>query len=669
MRMKNFIMAVIGSLVTFLFTYFLGIQIVQILKLKQFEIAMDFSLLFFDGKGTWFAILSLLATLISFNIFTSLLFGHKVNRRHSKDDKKNFSHLAKKHEAKRGLLRLEVSRNSILVNTPLQCIDRLLNPMKKNLNQLLTLFKVKDIHKFNTIQIWNFNGETIYKRGGLPIYTPRLLKNRIYVDPGDTHSIVLGATGSGKTESLLLNMLVLLIMSHESLVVADPKGELYRKCGNRLKQKNYKTIILNFIDPECSDMWNPFSIVWEAYADACQKYEQEQLDWEIEKRSLTGAALEAHISLKPELDISKAIEYLEDIANILTFNKDVKDPFWNDSAAKVIVGFGLLLLKQGKPDFVNAKNIMMLANQADLPISNEWKKIYQIKANTLLAAYLEKIEDFDSDINLKLSDYATGAVNTVKSIRSVLSASLRMLTSNEQIMRATSRSNFNITDLEKEKMAIFLVVHDEKKTYHPLVTLFIKQLYEQLVSRSRTNEDQRLKRPVNILIEEAGNCPPFKDPDSMLSAARSRGIRFTFILQAFAQLTEMYGEKMAETIETNCTNTVFLMSSNEDTLKKMSEMCGKHLVWLAARNMYESRPLISTDRLQHLNMGEVVVHRQRKNAFITRMVPYSKTVFYDPQFTEIPKKEKMKKVQSFNLQEILEEKLKEMTVKKGKESV
>jgi len=320
----------------------------------------------------------------------------------------------------------------------------------------------------------------------------------------------------------------------------------------------------------------------------------------------------------------------------------------------------LLLLKQNDPDLVNAKNILMLANQADMPISNTIKKRYGITANTLLAAYLEKFERYDSDVSLKLSDYANGASSTVKSIRSVLTTSLRVLTSNEQIMRATSRTNFHMADLEKRKMAIFLVVHDEKKTYHPLVTLFIKQLYEQLVNKARRNSDQRLARPLNIIVEEAGNCPPFKDPDSMLSAARSRGIRFTFVLQAFSQFVEQYGKEMATTIETNCTNTVFLMSSDEDTLKKMSDMCGKHQVWLPARNMYESRPLISQDRLQHLNMGEVVVHRLRKNAFVTRMVPYSKSKFYDKQYAQIPKKERLEKVKSFSLQELLEEKLKEL---------
>ena len=663
--MKNFIMATIGSIFTFLFTYFIGIQIVQFLRLRQFEITLDISLLFFDGKNIWFWCLTILAAMLSFNIFMSFFFHHKVDRHHSKDDKINFSHLARKHEAKKGLLRVEVSQNAILVNTPMQLVDQALNPMKKELNWLLTLFKVKDIHKFNTIRTWNFNGEKVYKRGGLPIYTPRLLKNRIYVDPNDTHSIILGATGSGKTESLLLSMIAILIMAGESMVIADPKGELYKKSGNRLNKNGYRTVILNFIDPDHSDCWNPYGIAWDAYATAKSKYEQELAEWEIEKNSLTGDGLEELLKYAPELDISRSIEYLEDCANILTYNKEAKDPFWNEAAARTIVGFGLLLLKQEDPDLLNAKNILMLANQSDMPISKKKKKKYGIKANTLLAAYLEKFERYDSDVSLKLSDYANGSASTVKSIRSVLSTSMRVLTSNEQIMRATSKTNFNMADLEKEKMAIFLVVHDEKKTYHPLVTLFIKQLYEQLVNKARRNENQRLERPVNILVEEAGNCPPFKDPDSMLSAARSRGIRFTFVLQAFSQFVEQYGEKMADTIETNCTNTIFLMSSNEDTLKKMSEMCGHHQVWLPARNMYESRLLISQDRLQHLNMGEVVVHRQRRNAFITRMVPYSKMIFYDKQYAEIPKKERLQSVKSFSLQELFEEKLKSLPIEEG----
>jgi len=660
---RNFMMASIGSLFTFIFTYFIGIQAVQIIKLQKYEVSLDLSLLFFDGRGIWFTCLTIIAILISVNIFMSFFFHRKGDRRRSKDDRINFSHLARKHEAKKGLLRIEVSKKGVMVNTPLQVIDELLNPLKIWLNKILTLFKVKDINKFNTMRTWNFAGTTVCKRGGLPIYMPRLLKNRVYVDPDDTHSIILGATGSGKTESMLMSMIVMLIMLGESLVIADPKGELYKKSGNRLKKNDYDVITLNFIDPEHSDWWNPFELVWSTYAEAKNTYDKEMIEWELERDSLTGEELENFVKYAPELDISKAVEYLEDIANILTFNKESKDPFWNEATAKTIVGFALLLLKQNDPELLNAKNILMLVNQADMPIPNEIKKKYDIKANTLLAAYLEKFEGFDSEVSLKLSDYATGAPATQKSIRSVLTTSLRVLTSNEQIMRATSRSNFKMTDLEQKKMAIFLVVHDEKKTYHPLVTLFIKQLYEQLIGVARKNSDQRLLLPLNILLEEAGNCPPFKDVDSMLSAARSRGIRFTFVLQAFSQLVELYGKEMADTIETNCTNTVFLMSSNEDTLKKMSEMCGKHQVWLPARNMYESRPLISQDRLQHLNMGEVVVHRQRKNAFITRMVPYSKTKFYDKTYADLPKKEPMRSVKSFNLMELFNEKLKTLPAK------
>ena len=120
--MRNFMMASIGSLFTFIFTYFIGIQAVQIIKLQKYEVSLDLSLLFFDGRGIWFTCLTIIAILISVNIFMSFFFHRKGDRRRSKDDRINFSHLARKHEAKKGLLRIELSKKGVMLNTPLQVI-------------------------------------------------------------------------------------------------------------------------------------------------------------------------------------------------------------------------------------------------------------------------------------------------------------------------------------------------------------------------------------------------------------------------------------------------------------------------------------------------------------------------------------------------------------------
>ena len=649
---------ILGSVFTFLFSYLIGMQVVQILYMKKFEFTFDFSLLFFDGKNIWFYCLTLLASLISLSILFTNMFDHKERKAKNKDDKINFSKLSSIHQAKKGLLRLECNGQELCTSSPLITLDKILNPTKKMLNQMMYVFKVGDIHKFNTIKKWNFNGETVCQRGGLPIYTPRLLKRFTYVDPQDTHSIIIGSTGSGKTESVLLSMISIMTLAGESMIITDPKGELYKKTAYRMEKEGYDIHCLNFIQPEFGNNWNPFDSAIHAYDEAHLIYEQQHKEWELKKASLTGDELKQHLMYEPELDISAAIEHMDDIANILTYDKDAKDKFWNESAAEILVGFALMLLLYAGKEYVNATNIMILANESDTPIDMKIKKEYNIKGSNLLSAFLELFVPSTHQLSLKLSSYANASSATAKSIRSVLTSSMRILTSNEQIRRMTSYTDFKFDDLENKKTAIFLIIHDEKKTYHSLVTLFVKQLYEEMIAISRQRPMQRLNLPLNVILEEAGSCPPIKDIDSMLSAARSRGIRFFFALQAYAQFVELYGKETAETIESNCTNTIFLMSSNDDTLKKMSELCGKHQVWVPSRRMYESRPLITPDRLQHLNMGEEVIHRQRKNALITRLVPYTKSVFYEKNQADFELAPPKEKVHMISMEDIFQKALK-----------
>ena len=88
-------------------------------------------------------------------------------------------------------------------------------------------------------------------------------------------------------------------------------------------------------------------------------------------------------------------------------------------------------------------------------------------------------------------------------------------------------------------------------------------------------------------------------------------------------------------------------------------MCGSHQVWVPSQKRYETRPVISTDRLQHLNIGEVVIHRQRRNPFITRMLAYNKCVYYKGKKDSGQAFPKFKEVAYYNIIDILIQRLKE----------
>ena len=110
----------------------------------------------------------------------------------------------------------------------------------------------------------------------------------------------------------------------------------------------------------------------------------------------------------------------------------------------------------------------------------------------------------------------------------------------------------------------------------------------------------------------------------MVSAARSRRMRFFFVIQNYAQLSEVYGKEKGDTIRGNCTNIVYLISTELAALKEISEMCGEIKVKTDKKDkdgkaIEETRPLITVSDLQKLKVGEIILLRLRMDPFRTKL--------------------------------------------------
>ena len=139
----------------------------------------------------------------------------------------------------------------------------------------------------------------------------------MYVDNGEYHNLVIGSTGSGKTQTIVKPMVNLLAKKGESMIITDPKGEIYKYSANYLKKKGYKIIVLNFREPLRGNSWNPLTLPFKYYRSGNQ---------------------------------DKAIELLDDVAlNILydPSNKSESD-FWEKSSADYFSGLALGLFKDAK---------------------------------------------------------------------------------------------------------------------------------------------------------------------------------------------------------------------------------------------------------------------------------------------------------------------------------
>jgi hypothetical protein len=218
-----------------------------------------------------------------------------------------------------------------------------------------------------------------------------------------------------------------------------------------------------------------------------------------------------------------------------------------------------------------------------------------------------------------------------------------------------SHSDVDLETIGEKPTALFIVIQDEKKTYHPLVTILLKQCYETLIATAQKHGGQLPVR-TNFLLDEFANMPPLKDVTTMITAARSRHIRFTMIIQNFAQLDQVYGKENADTIKGNCGNIIYLITTELKALEEISKMCGE--VKSKKDDKTASTPLVTISDLQKMKQFEVIIMRLRLYPFKTKFTPYFKWDTKRYSEAEYPHREK-NEVSIFDLREFVKEKKKE----------
>ena len=402
------------------------------------------------------------------------------------------------------------------------------------------------------------------KFGGVPLVYD---KEAAYVDNGESHTMVVGATGSGKTAGIINPTMKMLMKARESIIISDPKGEIYEKNSGLLRELGYEIIILNFRDPQKGNCWNPYHLPY--------KFQKEG-------------------------NFDKANELLNDLSTNIVVDGQGNDPFWQDSAASYLTGLSLALFEDAKDESeinINSINLMMTQGEDRYGASNYLKEYFNAKDPASPAC-----------VN------ALGTVNapneTKGGIVSVLKQKVKTLAVTKNLSEMLSKNDFEMDTIGEKPTAVFMIIQDEKTTYHALSTIFVKQCYESLISVAHKHGGALPVR-VNFLLDEFANMPKFKDITTMVTAARSRKIRFLFIIQNFAQIKDKYGDHEAETIRGNCANLIYLLTGELAALEEISKLCGDKLVRVGKDKKEETRPLVTISELQRMKPDEIVLIKHR----------------------------------------------------------
>lgn len=446
---------------------------------------------------------------------------------------------------------------------------------------------------------------------GIPLYSK---KGKMWVDNGEDHYLVMGATGSGKTVIVAKPMIKLLAKHNESMILTDPKGELYEETAELLKAEGYNIITLNFREPQHGNAWNPMSLPYQLYKEG---------------------------------NTDKAIELLDDLAlNILYEEKSSGDPFWEKTAADYFTGLALGLFEDGTPEQINLNSLNLMCSLGEErfggPNNNYIKEYFNGK-------------DPSKPAYINASGTVFTADETKQGIIATFKQKIKLFSSRENLSEMLSYSDFDMRDIGRNKTAVFLIVQDEKKTLHPLATIFIKQCYETLIDVAQESGG-KLPFRTNFILDEFANMPPLKDVTTMVTAARSRLIRFTFIIQNFAQLTQVYGKENGDTIRGNC-NLVYLISSEIAALEEISKMCGE--VKSKEKEKPASTPLVTVSDLQRLSKFEIIVLRRRMFPYKTRFQTDFEVDWGRTYPKAVPPVREKKELQLFDIREFVKEKKKE----------
>lgn len=349
--------------------------------------------------------------------------------------------------------------------------------------------------------------------------------------------LICGGSGSGKTFYEVKPNLMQ--MPHNcSFICTDPKGELLRSCGQMLKDNGYRVKVINLLEMDRSDCYNPFSYIRE------------------------------------ETDIVKLITNL--ISNTTPKGSTSQDPFWEKAESLFLQAIFYYVWLEEKPDRRNFETVLKLISEAEVTQQGKPSKLdirmKLIEENSELGAGHPAVKQYKKCMR--------GAGDTIRSIIISVNSRLAYL-ENRQVLRLLSKDELNLADIGigvngdgETKTALFCVIPDSDKSYNFIIGMLYTQIFQELYYQADFNCGGRLPIHVTFMLDEFANVALPDDYCSLLSTMRSREISSIIIIQNFAQLKALFKDTW-ETIPGNCDTFIYLGGNEQSTHKYVSELLGK----------------------------------------------------------------------------------------------
>lgn len=483
---------------------------------------------------------------------------------------------------------------------------------------------------------FDFDDAAASSKDGIPVRAVLDKKGHLQVNLlGGAHSLVIGATGSGKTTTFINPMIQILgaTSAGSSMIMTDPKGELFSLHSKYLQSRGYNVMVLDLRDTYSSCRWNPLESVWDMYQDYVEAGKgifvhrdspegYPDLQWVgtilpgdqwYEYRGYAYADRERlvdDISVTRQKIYDEMYEDLNDLISVICPIESKDDPVWEKGARSIIMAVCLAMLEDSEvPELGMTREKFNFFNVNKI-IANSEDNFRELKA------YFDGRSPLSSAVTLS-RQVVSAADSTLSSYMSIAFDKLSMF-NDRGLCGLTSATDINPADFAERPTALFMKIPDEKDTRHGLAAVFILCMYKALIKVASAREDLSLPRNVYFILDEFGNMPKIEKFDKMITVGRSRKIWFNMVVQSYSQLNNVYGEQVADIVKSNCGVKMFIGSNDIGTCKEFSELCGN--VTVSTRSLSSSlgskegemnvstqlqtRPLIYPSELQKLNNKE-----------------------------------------------------------------
>ena len=340
---------------------------------------------------------------------------------------------------------------------------------------------------------------------------------------------VYGSSGSMKTRSFCMNRILQAVIREESLIISDPKSELYEKSSEYLRDQGYCVKVFNLVLPENSDSWNCLSEV-----EGQELMAQLFVDVIIKNTNSNGKG--DHFWDSCEMNLLKALVLYVD-QSYAAENRNIGEVY-------------RLLTLNGESDLDSLFDVLPSSHPAKAPYSL-FKQASDTVRSGVIIGLGSRLQVFQSEL----------------------------------IKKITTRDEIDLELPGQKRCAYFLVTSDQDSTFDFLASLFLSFCFIKLVRYADKHcEGGKLPVPVHILGEELTACGTIPDLARRLSVIRSRNISMSCVFQNLAGLQNRYPLNLWQEILGNCDAQLFLGCTDELTAEFISSRTGLASVAVSSKS-------------------------------------------------------------------------------------